>query len=182
MQRLYEDLYNRVVTAVLEIEPVLVEFAARNPTSVPDMADKLFAIRECIKRLKELMRDLSAKEEIIEKLFVAIYLASSQSDLKVKTEYVSAEPIPKLGTRIPRKHEPEYEEFMTFLGIPKEVQQHEVVIPHFPGWCSYYTSLQAQGKDVPDGIKTALTEYEMSIVQTRKLQSMKGSFHVEGND
>ena len=179
MQEQYEELYKSVVDAVLLVHPILEETKACKPTSVADLADKLFALRECIKRIEELRRQMSGVEDTVEKLFIAVYLATSQTDMHIKTEYVTAEPVPEVGTRVPRRHEPCYNEFLTFLGIPEEVQNHEVLNVHFPGWCSYYTALQARGEDVPEGLKPFLTEYETSKVKTRKRQSMKGSIDVQ---
>jgi hypothetical protein len=182
MQENYEEVYKTVVTAVLASGQALEMMTTTRPTSVGDLADKLFAMRECIKRLEGLVRDFKKTEDTVEKLFIAIFLASSQKDMNVKTEYVTAEPVPSQGTRVPRRHEPCYKEFLSFLGIPKEVQDCEVLAVHYPGWCTYYTALQARGEDVPESLKSFLTEYETSTVKTRKRQSMKGSIDVQRID
>lgn len=179
MQESSDTLYGAIVRSVLELTPLLEKVKAEPPKSLADLADKIFALRECAKRLEEMEAEVKRVEAIAEKQFIAVYLATSSSIDKVKTDFVTAEAVPKLGLKVPRQSDPIYKEVLTFLGIPKEVQDHGVVELYYPGWCSYYTSLQAKGEQVPDGIKTALTEYELSYVKTIKRKAMKGSIDVE---
>lgn len=173
MQESSDVLYGEVVAAVLRIQPLLDVVKQDAPRSLPDLADKLFALRECSKRLDELRKAVDRVEETQEKMFIAVYLASSKSSEKVKTDFVTAEAIPKLGLRVPRKHEEVYGKLMSFLGVPSEVIEHGVCEVHFPGWCSYYTALQARGEDVPAEIKDSLAEYDMCYVKTIKRKGMK---------
>lgn len=182
MQKSSDDLYGAIIDGVLEVQKHLKASKADPPKTLGEVADKLFALRECVKRLEELRREISRVEEQYEKIFIAVYLASSSSMDKIKTEYVTAEAVPCLGLRVPRVNEECYVPLMTFLGIPKEVQAHGVLTIHFPGWCNYYTALQARGEDVPDEVKTSLTEYEMCKVKTIKRKSLRGSINVQGID
>ncbi len=179
MQESSDKLYGFIVDSVLAIKPLLEAVRVDPPRSLVDLADKIFALRECASRLKEMMAEVNRVEAVVEKQFIGVYLATSSSVDKIKTEYVTAEAVPKLGLKVPRKADPEYKSVLTFLGVPEEVQNHGVLELYYPGWCEFYTSLQARGETVPTEIAEALTEYELSYVKTIKRKAMKGNINVE---
>jgi hypothetical protein len=168
-----DQLYNKVMTFAVEIEPLLAQAVAERATNMDDLADKLFALRECEKRLNELRKHFSKEEQRIEKFFTIAFTASSHGDFVVRTKYVTAEPDVKMATRVPTRGDQCYNEFMKFLQIPDEIVEHGVLSVHFPGWQSYYTVLQSRGIELSDNIKSQCVEYTEAIVKTRKLKSMK---------
>lgn len=179
MQQSSDALYGEVVKSVLKITDKLMAARMDQPLTLAELADKLFALRECINRIEELRKQISKVEGTYEQAFIAVSLASSVSADKVKTAFVTAEAVPKLGLRVPRKDEPAYGALLTFLGVPEEVQRHGALTFYFPGLCDYYTALQAQGHGVPEELSSVVHEYEMSYVKTVKKQSMKGAIDVE---
>lgn len=176
-----DDLYSRMIQACLEIEPLADRVKADKVTALGDAVDHLYAVKETLKALEHLRRHLVSIEQHFERLITVVYISmGTQAPEKVVTDFVSAEVVSELGTKVPQPSNPVYRSFLVWLGIPAEVINHEVVKVHFPGWCSYYTSLVAQGKDVPEEILSSLTTYDTSYVKTRKRKSMKGTIDVLG--
>jgi hypothetical protein len=178
MQKADEQLYSDIVRASIELHENLEALKKSKPSSIEDIADRLFAARESIKRLKEMASMVRHLENIMERTLVAVYLASSYAEEQIKTDYVIATPEASQGTNVPRGGSSEYRALLTHLGIPEEVQNHEVLKVHWPGWCSYYSALQARGESVPEEATKGLAEYDTSKVKTRKRQSMKAITHV----
>lgn len=174
MLPLSDAMYNTVMDLAVQIQHGLPGMMSEPATRLEDMADKLFALREISKRLKELKTIVDAEDKKLVGVLTLVCLASSHGDFKVRTQYVTAEPDVEMATRVPTKKEPVYEEFLKFLGIPDEVIAHGVVSVDFMGWKSLYTAMQSRGQELPPTLKEACKEYTETIVKTRKQQAMKG--------
>lgn len=170
MQAVDERLFTDLVSAATRVHENLDELKKAKPRSIKDMADRLFAVREALKCIKDMRSELLTVENLMERLLAAVYLSSSQTDDTIKTEYVTATPMPGQGTNVPKVGSAEYRSLLAHLGLNEEAVNHEVVKIHWPGWCSYYTALQARGDKLP--IEPA--EYDTTKVQTRKRQSIRG--------
>lgn len=174
-----EDLYSRLIQAHIEIDPLIDRIKHDKVTSVSDLADHIFCLRECTKVLEDLRRSLASAQATYEKMLTTVYISMGHAaPEKVVTEYVSIEIVPELGTKVPQPSSPVYSQFLSFLGIPEEVANHEVLKVHFPGWCSYYTVLQSRGKELPEEIQSHLTTYDTTYLKIRKRKAMKGAHNV----
>lgn len=176
---LAEDLYEAAVSMNIELETTLSGLQKTTPSSINELADLVYALRECSKVVKDTHTAMTKLQSMFERMLSTVYIAMGpMAPEKITTEYATVEIEPDLGTSIPKKGTEQYVQVLNFLGIPKEVIEHGVLVIEYPGWCSFYTAMQSRGEELPENIGSHLTIYDSMKVKIRKRKAMKGALNV----
>lgn len=176
---LAEDLYESAVSMNIELETTLAALQKTTPRSLAELADLVYALRECSKVVKDTHTAMTKLQTTFERMLSTVYIAMGPTAPdKIVTEYATIEIEPDLGTSVPKKGTEQYVQVLNFLGIPKEVIEHGVLVIEYPGWCSFYTAMQSRGEELPADIGSHLTTYDSMKVKIRKRKAMKGALNV----
>ena len=159
-------LYKVVKDLQKDLLPLLA--ALENKTVLADgieQTDTAYACREAIEILKDLTTRVN-KVSSMAKL-MANHFAMSRDMSRIRTDYCSATPKPRLWYKITVKRDKDPEEhdlLQRFCGVPQEMAEREVLRIHSPNFMDYLTELVGIGQEIPvDHTKLSQTEFDLSI-------------------
>lgn len=171
-RKTFTDLHDRAVQLHEDIVGELM--VMREPTNKMEVDDGVlvdvgFLLREMERHFDEMRKDVKSRKELIGRLLCLRCIKGMQSGEKVSLRGELATGSPDLGKvpEIPARGTPQYEELMTFLGVPKEAYENGVVVPHWKHVQELLNELAAQGKDAPPGVGER-PDYKMTFTKRRK--------------
>jgi hypothetical protein len=130
-----------------------------------EQVDTAYACRETTEILKDLVTRIN-KVSSMSKI-LANQFAMSRSLSKIKTDYCTATPKPRLWYKITVKRDKDpdgHDLLQNFCGVSQEIAEKEVLRIHPPNFMDYLTERIGNGQSVPvDPSKIQQTEFDLSI-------------------
>ena len=159
-RQLYSDI--RALHVAYALQSQAVEKSIQSATSIEDLADTIYALRESKKFLDHIAKEVGKMLTLAEKLCCVAWIHRNNPE-NIKTKYCTASPNIKQGPKIPREGSPEYEKLLEFYKVPSGTPFR----PHWPALRDRISDDIKNGRPIPDGINP----HEMVpsyVVQTRK--------------
>lgn len=130
--------------------------------------DTAYACRETMSILDNLRKRINRVYTVAQTVASVTMTAMGQD--KLSTLHATATPKPRLWFKLVtnRESDPkEHDRLQTFLGVPQDIAEKEVVRIHGPNFCDYMTELVGEGKEVPVDVKN-VRGTELNIRITKK--------------
>lgn len=163
----HADLYQLVCELRRELCP------ANGGKPIGDLVDTSYALREALRYLDDIGKELRQLKELAEKMTCLLWVQSIEGG-SVYTEHCTALPKVAMIASIPKRSTAPalHARMMTSLNVPINLwidqDIEEIVRVHWPGFVSHITRLAQAGKPLPDGIDIEKTYPRYSVTVRRK--------------
>ena len=158
LQANVDDTYDAAVTFCYGLLPVL----QRDELSEAELTDIGFLLRECEKFFDDARKEVKAKKEMISRMLALKitkrFTEDPDTELRSRGELAVATPDVAIRPKLPKAGTIEYEQLLTFLGVPKEVLCEGTLNIHFNRMSEMLTSMAAEGKNPPPGLVGTYTD------------------------
>ena len=161
------EMHHEQYEFILEARKAL---AGMQPAALADLA---FMLRESNKLVDDMRKEQNNLQEQVEKVACVRWVQANLNDganaEPIRGEFVTATPDVKKMASLPRRStNPEaYDALMTYLGIPKDVVEKDLMRCHWPAFTEHITELCAEGRPLPNGIDPSKT-YDVYRLLLRK--------------
>lgn len=156
LSELYKKIYNECSATFQEIR--------RREFSSEELTDIGFLFREMENIGDTIRKESKGRKELCAKLICAAVVEASLNDptdalSRVDGRLATFNPNVKFISSLPKKDDPEYDEFLEWIGVSKEVIAKGLLNFRFNEMCDLLTHLVSEGKPVPKGFKNSVPMY-----------------------
>lgn len=164
MKTQFQDLYKTARDTHMAVYDTVkrdIEPAIKRERSTQEVADMVYALRETLKHLEDMTKEVRRLEETAVKVVCAMWMRDAGLDEdapeNVKTPYCTLTPELKTHAKVPsRKTDPDaHTALMEHLGVPRAMYENDAMRIHWPGFVEYITQLNRDGLPLPPGIDPA---------------------------
>lgn len=129
-----------------------------------ELADSSYALREMIAFMEDTVKQLKKQENMAHAKCGVIYVTST-AEGPIKTPYCQATVHVKQIPEIPKLHKnpEEYQTFMSYLGIPQDLIDADMIRLQWNSFMDWYNTRIAQGYPTPKGIDVSKTVSTASL-------------------
>src|SRR3990172_171746 len=154
----HASLYNDVQTILGEVQAL----------SLTDLDETAFVCKKSSELINDLRKQLDKAQQILEAV-VCKRWSQLPEPVEISTDYILAQPKLKMQPTFPSERtDPEgYATLMRALDIPEHCW-HNVRL-HWPSLCDHITSLAAEGKPFPLGLKKIIPQYSLAFRQRKRI-------------
>jgi hypothetical protein len=169
-----DNTYDAAVSYCYGLLPVL----QRDALSDADLTDIGFLLRECEKFFDDARKEVKAKKEMISRMLALKitkrFTEDPNTELRSRGELAIATPDVAIRPKLPKAGTIEYEQLLTFLGVPPEVICEGTLTIHFKRMSEMLTKMAEEGKNPPPGLVGTYTDNTCVFRKTNNPKSNHG--------
>lgn len=175
MKEAYLELYDKINETVFEATRrcVELEHEAREVMDLKQLSDLAYVVKESSDLVKGLRVEIDKLATHIAKIFYVLYASDPNTEARIKTEWCTAAPDPKVHSALPKPDtDPAgYAACLRDMGVSEEVIASGAIRLSWDSYSDYVTALVNAGKPIPGNANPnkTYTEHRVKVRARRKL-------------
>lgn len=125
--------------------------------------DAIGVLKKSFDLIKDLKMEVDKCVQQLEKVTCALYIRSSSIGEPIRGQWVTGTPGGKSRLKLPPRNSPQYDKFLSAVGIAPSAIDSGMVRLHWPSVQEYLNVLEEQGKPMPPGIEANESETEFGV-------------------